>query len=184
MRPNGRAPPGMPSTVGGVLTGWSGARCTAPASVSSTNALSAVGVASARRGASVRTRLALPERDFFAGPVTTSTVSKLGRHAHRADGRVRWVKPRCKGCKNLTGRPLCCPLVKAIRRFSVRTVLPSRIEGLGVLASHLRGSRPPPTPDLFDTTSRPNWAQAGEDPVKPLSPLSSDELATLAADDG
>jgi starch phosphorylase len=73
--------------------------------------------------------------------------------------------------------------VKAIRRFSVRTVLPSRIEGLGVLASNLRWSWHPPTRDLFESISPRKWAQAGEDPVKLLSRLSADELAALAADD-
>ena len=73
--------------------------------------------------------------------------------------------------------------MKAIRRFSVRTVLPSRIEGLGVLASNLRWSWHPPTRDLFESISARKWAQAGEDPVKLLSRLSSDELAALAADD-
>ncbi len=74
-------------------------------------------------------------------------------------------------------------LVKAIRRFNVRTVLPPRIEGLGVLASNLRWSWHPPTRDLFESISPRKWADAGEDPVKLLSRLSSDELASLAADD-
>ena len=74
-------------------------------------------------------------------------------------------------------------LVKAIRRFNVRTVLPSRIEGLGVLASNLRWSWHPPTRDLFESISPRRWAEAAEDPVKLLSRLSSDELAALAADD-
>ena len=74
-------------------------------------------------------------------------------------------------------------LVKAIRRFSVRTVLPSRIEGLGELASNLRWSWHPPTRDLFESISPRRWAEAAEDPVKLLSRLSSDELAALAADD-
>jgi starch phosphorylase len=73
--------------------------------------------------------------------------------------------------------------VKAIRRFSVRTVLPTRIEGLGVLASNLRWSWHPPTRDLFESISPRKWAQANEDPVKLLSRLSAEELASLAADD-
>jgi starch phosphorylase len=73
--------------------------------------------------------------------------------------------------------------VKAIRRFSVRTVLPARIEGLGVLASNLRWSWHPPTRDLFASISPRKWADAGEDPVKLLSRLSADELAALASDD-
>ncbi|EWT02263.1 glycogen phosphorylase [Intrasporangium oryzae NRRL B-24470] len=74
--------------------------------------------------------------------------------------------------------------MKAIRRFSVRTVLPARIEGLGVLASNLRWSWHPPTRDLFESIDPRKWADANEDPVKLLSRLSTDELAALAADDG
>ncbi|RKT77384.1 starch phosphorylase [Terracoccus luteus] len=74
-------------------------------------------------------------------------------------------------------------LVKAIRRFSVRTVLPARIEGLGELASNLRWSWHPPTRDLFESIDPAKWASANEDPVKLLSRLSADQLATLAADD-
>ncbi len=93
------------------------------------------------------------------------------------------MKPGCKSCKNTSAGPLCWLLVKAIRRFSVRTVLPTRIEGLGVLASNLRWSWHPPTRDLFESISPRKWAQANEDPVKLLSRLSADELASLAADD-
>ncbi len=73
--------------------------------------------------------------------------------------------------------------MKAIRRFSVRTVLPSRIEGLGVLASNLRWSWHPPTRDLFESIDPKKWAGAGEDPVKLLSRLSATQLEQLAADD-
>ena len=73
--------------------------------------------------------------------------------------------------------------MKAIRRFSVRTVLPNRIEGLGVLASNLRWSWHPPTRDLFESIDAGKWTAAKHDPVKLLSRLSADELAALAADD-
>ncbi|MGN6752498.1 MAG: alpha-glucan family phosphorylase [Intrasporangium sp.] len=73
--------------------------------------------------------------------------------------------------------------MKAIRRFSVRTVLPNRIEGLGVLASNLRWSWHPPTRDLFQSIDPEKWAAAKQDPVKLLSRLSADELTTLAGDD-
>ena len=96
---------------------------------------------------------------------------------------VHRLKPGCKCCKNTSWAPLCCSLVKAIRRFSVRTVLPPRIEGLGVLASNLRWSWHPPTRDLFAAISPRKWADAGQDPVKLLSRLSADELAALASDD-
>ena len=73
--------------------------------------------------------------------------------------------------------------MKAIRRFSVRTVLPSRIEGLGVLASNLRWSWHPADPGPVREHRPAEWAKAEEDPVKLLSRLSSEELAALAADD-
>ncbi|MEO7130355.1 MAG: alpha-glucan family phosphorylase [Dermatophilaceae bacterium] len=73
--------------------------------------------------------------------------------------------------------------MKAIRRFSVRTVLPTRIEGLGVLASNLRWSWHPPTRDLFESIDPIKWAAAKEDPVKLLSRLSAQALDALAADD-
>ena len=73
--------------------------------------------------------------------------------------------------------------MKAIRRFSVRTVLPSRIEGLGVLASNLRWSWHPQTRDLFESIDPQKWVEAKEDPVKLLSRLSGAELEALAADD-
>jgi glycogen phosphorylase len=91
----------------------------------------------------------------------------------------RWLQ----GLQERVSATLMLLPVKAIRRFSVRTVLPSRIEGLGELASNLRWSWHPPTRDLFESISPRRWAEAAEDPVKLLSRLSSDELAALAADD-
>ena len=73
--------------------------------------------------------------------------------------------------------------MKAIRRFSVRTVLPSRIEGLGVLASNLRWSWHPETRDLFASIDPKEWANTKEDPVRLLSRLSAEELAALATND-
>ena len=73
--------------------------------------------------------------------------------------------------------------MKAIRRFSVRTVLPARIEGLGELASNLRWSWHPPTRDLFESIDPDKWAASKQDPVRFLSRLSAGELSALAADD-
>ncbi|HET7399193.1 MAG TPA: alpha-glucan family phosphorylase [Intrasporangium sp.] len=72
--------------------------------------------------------------------------------------------------------------MKAIRRFSVRTVLPAPIEGLGELASNLRWSWHPPTRDLFASIDPKKWAASKEDPVKLLSRLSAGELKALASD--
>ena len=72
--------------------------------------------------------------------------------------------------------------MKAIRRFSVRTVLPAPIAALGDLASNLRWSWHPPTRDLFERIDPQRWAKVRKDPVRLLSALSPAELAALAAD--
>ena len=69
--------------------------------------------------------------------------------------------------------PLCFGPVKAIRRFSVRTVLPEPIAALGDLASNLRWSWHPPTRDLFAEIDPKRWAKVRKDPVGLLSALSA-----------
>ena len=71
--------------------------------------------------------------------------------------------------------------MKAIRRFSVRTVLPAPIAALGELASNLRWSWHPPTRDLFERIDPKRWQKVRKDPVRLLSALSPRELADLAA---
>ena len=71
--------------------------------------------------------------------------------------------------------------MKAIRRFSVRTVLPEPIAALGDLASNLRWSWHPPTRDLFERIDPEKWKKVRKDPVRLLSALSPQELADLAA---
>jgi len=73
--------------------------------------------------------------------------------------------------------------VKAIRRFSVRTVLPEPISALGELASNLRWSWHPATRDLFSEIDVQRWHAVRKDPVALLSALSADELRRLAADE-
>jgi len=73
--------------------------------------------------------------------------------------------------------------VKAIRRFSVRTVLPEPISALGELASNLRWCWHPATRDLFSEIDPRRWARVREEPAKMLSALSADELQSLAADE-
>jgi glycogen phosphorylase len=80
-----------------------------------------------------------------------------------------------------TARPdLGWPLVKAIRRFSVRTVLPEPIAALGDLASNLRWSWHPQTRDLFQRIDPERWQAVRKDPVRLLSALLPQELADLA----
>ncbi len=72
--------------------------------------------------------------------------------------------------------------MKAIRRFSVRTVLPEPIAALGELASNLRWSWHPPTRDLFERIDAERWRAVRKDPVRLLSRLTPRELRELAAD--
>ena len=73
--------------------------------------------------------------------------------------------------------------MKAIRRFSVRPVLPARIAPLGELAMNLRWSWHPPLRDLFESINPERWVTVGADPVALLSATSVEELDALAADD-
>lgn len=72
--------------------------------------------------------------------------------------------------------------VRAIRRFTVRTVLPEPIAALGQLASNLRWSWHPPTCDLFASLDPARWVAARQDPIAMLGSLSPEELEALAAD--
>ncbi len=72
--------------------------------------------------------------------------------------------------------------MKAIRRFSVRTVLPEPIAALGELASNLRWSWHPATRDLFERIDPKKWVAVRHDPVALLSALAPKELEALAAD--
>ena len=73
-------------------------------------------------------------------------------------------------------------LVRAIRRFTVRTVLPEPIAALGELASNLRWSWHPPTRDLFASIDPARWRTARQDPTAMLGLLTPEELDALAAD--
>jgi starch phosphorylase len=72
--------------------------------------------------------------------------------------------------------------VRAIRRFTVRTVLPDPIAALAELASNLRWSWHPPTLELFASLSPQRWAAVGHDPIALLGAFSPEELEGFAAD--
>ncbi|MFL6151046.1 MAG: alpha-glucan family phosphorylase [Ornithinibacter sp.] len=72
--------------------------------------------------------------------------------------------------------------MRAIRRFSVRTVLPAPIAALGELASNLRWSWHAPTRDLFAEIDPARWRAVRHDPVALLGDLGPDRLDALAAD--
>lgn len=80
-------------------------------------------------------------------------------------------------------RRLRSPLVKAIRRFHVRTVLPAPLQPLSELATNLRWSWHARTRALFRDIDPQRWDDLGHDPVALLASFSADELQTLAEDE-
>jgi len=72
--------------------------------------------------------------------------------------------------------------VKAIRRFTVRTVLPEPLRPLGELAQNLRWSWHQETRELFRNVDPEGWETAQGDPVLLLGSVSKERLAELAAD--
>ncbi|MGF1427599.1 alpha-glucan family phosphorylase [Kitasatospora sp. LaBMicrA B282] len=72
--------------------------------------------------------------------------------------------------------------MKAIRRFTVRTVLPEQLEPLHELALNLRWSWHPETRELFRSVDPAVWEAVGEDPVRLLGEVPADRLAALAGD--
>ncbi|WP_199423702.1 alpha-glucan family phosphorylase [Actinotalea solisilvae] len=74
--------------------------------------------------------------------------------------------------------------MRAIRRFTVRTVLPAELADLDELAHNLRWSWHAPTRDLFAGLDARLWESVNGDPVALLGALGPDRLAALAADAG
>jgi starch phosphorylase len=72
--------------------------------------------------------------------------------------------------------------VRAIRRFTVRPVLPEPLQGLGDLVLNLRWSWHPETQDLFAALDAEAWAASGHDPVRLLGAVSRERLEELATD--
>ncbi|MFJ9825552.1 alpha-glucan family phosphorylase [Streptomyces sp. NPDC101160] len=71
--------------------------------------------------------------------------------------------------------------MKAIRRFTVRPVIPDTLRPLADLARNLRWSWHEPTRELFETVDS---AYDGTDPVRVLGRLDAGRLDALAADSG
>ncbi|MFF9066974.1 alpha-glucan family phosphorylase [Streptomyces sp. NPDC014891] len=74
--------------------------------------------------------------------------------------------------------------MKAIRRFTVRPVLPDTLRPLAELAHNLRWSWHEPTRALFESLEPPGRTapSGGTDPVRILAALEAPRLAALAAD--
>ncbi|MFC5721276.1 alpha-glucan family phosphorylase [Streptomyces gamaensis] len=72
--------------------------------------------------------------------------------------------------------------MKAIRRFSVRPVLPESLRPLSELARNLRWSWHPETRELFQSVDPEGWRAAGGDPMRLLGSVPAARLAALAED--
>jgi len=72
--------------------------------------------------------------------------------------------------------------VKAIRRFTVRTVLPEALAPLEELAANLRWSWHQPTLELFRDIAPELWDELGKDPYGLLGEVPPARLEQLAAD--
>jgi len=73
--------------------------------------------------------------------------------------------------------------VRAIRRFTVRPVLPAALAPVLELVSNLRWSWHPQTQDVFAAMDSEAWAESGQDPVKLLGLIPAERLEQLAADE-
>ncbi len=72
--------------------------------------------------------------------------------------------------------------MRAIRRFTVRPVLPGPLAPLGDLATNLRWSWHPETQDVFAAIDPELWRSSGHDPVKTLGAVPAARLRELAGD--
>ncbi|MBC7441571.1 MAG: alpha-glucan family phosphorylase [Ramlibacter sp.] len=72
--------------------------------------------------------------------------------------------------------------MKAIRKFTVRTVLPESLAALDELAGNLRWSWHEPTRQLFEHIAPELWRETGSDPVALLGAVDTARLAQLSVD--
>lgn len=73
--------------------------------------------------------------------------------------------------------------MKAIRRFTVRTVLPESLAALDELSTNLRWSWHEPTRRMFRSIDPALWDATGHDPIALLGAVGPDRLTALAADE-
>ena len=72
--------------------------------------------------------------------------------------------------------------MRAIRRFTVRPVLPPALDALGELAGNLRWSWHPETQDVFAAVDAELWESTGFDPTRLLGEVGRARFDELAAD--
>lgn len=73
--------------------------------------------------------------------------------------------------------------MRAIRRFTVRPVLPEALAGLSTLAGNLRWSWHPDTQDVFASIDPELWSEVNHDPVRLLGAVGRERLDELAGDE-
>jgi starch phosphorylase len=73
--------------------------------------------------------------------------------------------------------------MKAIRRLTVRTVLPEPLSALTELAMNLRWCWHAPTRALFEAIDPEQWEVVHQDPVRLLGAVRTERFARLAADE-
>ncbi|MBA3780544.1 MAG: alpha-glucan family phosphorylase, partial [Nocardioides sp.] len=73
--------------------------------------------------------------------------------------------------------------MRAIRRFTVRPVLPEPLTALGVLAGNLRWSWHPESQDVFRAVDARVWEDVNHDPVRLLGAVGRERLDELAGDE-
>ena len=74
--------------------------------------------------------------------------------------------------------------MKAIRRFTVRTVLPETLAPLDALATNLRWSWHEPTTRLFESIAPELWESTAHDPIALLGAVAPSRLDELSTDEG
>ncbi|MDF2442610.1 MAG: glycogen phosphorylase, partial [Subtercola sp.] len=74
--------------------------------------------------------------------------------------------------------------MKAIRKFTVRSVLPPELSAVGELVANLRWSWHEPTRKLLAHISPDDWEATTGDPIALLGAVAPERLAQLAADEG
>ena len=84
----------------------------------------------------------------------------------------------------LVRAPTTVAVVRAIRRFTVRSSLPESLSGLEELSLNLRWSWHPSTTDLFASMDPQLWRGCRHDPVRMLGEISPARLAELSHDEG
>lgn len=74
--------------------------------------------------------------------------------------------------------------MKAIRRFTVRALIPESLTPLAALAANLRWSWHEPTQRLFDEIAPDVWRDTDHDPISGLGLVTPERLNELATDEG